>query len=63
MERLKKEIFGVDPNSARQYIREFHRDFARFQEISSFDDLVLACARANLIYIGDYHALPSAQAF
>jgi len=63
VDRLKKEIFGVDPNSARRYIREFHADFSRFEEISSFDDLVLSCARSDIVYLGDYHALPSAQAF
>jgi len=61
--RLKREIFGVDPNSARKYILEFHAEFQRFEEISSFDDLVLACARSDIVYLGDYHALPSAQAF
>jgi hypothetical protein len=63
VKRLKKEIFGVDPNSARKYIREFHADFSRLQAISSFDDLVLSCSRSDIVYIGDYHALPSAQAF
>jgi heme-binding uptake protein ChaN (Tiki superfamily) len=63
VERLKKEIFGVDPNSARKYIQEFHRDFQRFEEISSFDDLVLASSKSDIVYVGDYHALPSAQAF
>jgi hypothetical protein len=63
VERLKKEIFGVDPNSARKYIQEFHKDFQRFEEISSFDDLVLAGSKSDIVYVGDYHALPSSQAF
>jgi len=63
VERLKKEIFGVDPNSARKYIQEFHKDFQSFEEISSFDDLVLAGSKSDIVYVGDYHALPSAQAF
>jgi len=63
VERLKKEIFGVDPNSARKYIQEFHKDFQRFEEISSFDDLVLAGSKSDIVYVGDYHALPSCQAF
>ena len=63
MERLKKEIFGVDPNSARKYIQEFHKDFQRFEEISSFDDLVLASSKSDIVYVGDYHALPSCQTF
>ncbi|HEV8335656.1 MAG TPA: ChaN family lipoprotein [Candidatus Polarisedimenticolia bacterium] len=63
VERLKKEIFGVDPNSSRKYIREFHRDFSRFEAVSSLDDLIVTCVKSDIIYIGDYHALASAQAF
>ncbi len=63
MERLKREIFGVDPNSARKYIREFHSDFDRFEGISSLDDLIVTAYKSDIVYIGDYHALASAQAF
>src|SRR2546428_13600448 len=42
---------------------EFHSDYDRFEEISSFDDLILQCTQSDIIYIGDYHALASAQAF
>ena len=31
--------------------------------IVAFDDLVIACYRADLVYIGDFHALPRSQAF
>ncbi|HEU5179995.1 MAG TPA: ChaN family lipoprotein [Candidatus Polarisedimenticolia bacterium] len=61
--RLKREIFGVDPNSARKYIQEFHQDFEQFREISSYDDLLRACVHSDIVFIGDYHALPSCQAF
>ncbi|HEU4402284.1 MAG TPA: ChaN family lipoprotein, partial [Candidatus Polarisedimenticolia bacterium] len=61
--RLKREIRGVDRNSRRRYIREFHGEFGRLEEISSFDDLVIACYKADIVYIGDYHALPASQEF
>src|SRR5262249_10591280 len=61
--RLRHEIGDVDRNSRRRYIREFHEDFESFEAPSSWDDLVMACFRADIIYIGDYHALPSAQEF
>ena len=63
MDRLKREIFGVDPNSTRKYIREFHRDFDAEPTPSSLDDLVSDAARSDIVYLGDYHALPAAQAF
>jgi uncharacterized iron-regulated protein len=61
--RLKREIFGVDPNSARKYIQEFHQDFSQFRDISSYDDLIQACVHSDIIFLGDYHALPSCQVF
>jgi len=59
--RLRKEIGDVDRTSKRGYIREFHASIGRFSAPASWDDLVIACYRADLVYIGDYHALPSAQ--
>ena len=60
---LKREIARIDPNASRRYIREFKQEFSRLREVSSYDDLVIACFRADVVYIGDYHALPAAQAF
>ena len=61
--RLRREIGNVDRNSRRRYIREFHDDFRRYESPASWDDLVIACYKSDLIYIGDYHALPEAQGF
>lgn len=61
--RLKQEIRGVDRNSRKSYIQEFHEEFGRFEEIASLDDLTIACYKADIVYIGDYHALPAAQEF
>jgi hypothetical protein len=61
--RLRKAIVGIDRNGRRRYIREFHEEFSRFEAISSLDDLIIACYKADIIYIGDYHVLPAAQQF
>src|SRR2546428_11742486 len=61
--RLKKDILGVDRNARKRYIRDFHEEFNRLQDPSSFDDLVVACYKADIVYIGDYHALPASQEF
>ncbi len=63
VDRLKAEILGVDPNSRKRYIREFHEEYGRYEAISSLDDLTIACYKADIIFIGDYHALPQSQAF
>src|SRR5436190_11277822 len=59
--RLRREIGDVDRTSRRGYIKEFHSTIGRFRSPASWDDLVIACYQADLVYIGDYHALPSAQ--
>lgn len=51
--RLKREISRIDPNTSRRYIRDFEREFRSYRQLSSWDDLVLACYRADLIYVGD----------
>ena len=61
--RLKRDILGVDRNARKRYIRDFHEEFDRLQSASSFDDLVVACYKADIVYIGDYHALPASQEF
>ncbi|MBI1950595.1 MAG: ChaN family lipoprotein [Acidobacteria bacterium] len=61
--RLKKDILGVDRNARKRYIRDFHDEFSRIEGLSSFDDLVVACYKADVVYIGDYHALPASQEF
>lgn len=60
---LKREIHQIDRNASRKYIRDFTEEFLRYEELSSLDDLVIACYKADLVYIGDYHALSSSQAF
>jgi len=61
--RLKREISLIDRHSRRKYIREFDEEFRAYQDLSSFDDLVVSAYKADIIYIGDYHALPQAQMF
>jgi uncharacterized iron-regulated protein len=59
--RLRREIRHVDRNSRRRYIREFHADYQRAEAASSWDDLVIACYKADVVLVGDYHALQESQ--
>lgn len=61
--RLKREISSVDRNPRRRYIREFQEEFGSFREPASFDDLLVDCLKADIVYVGDYHALPASQQF
>ncbi|MBI3450877.1 MAG: ChaN family lipoprotein [Acidobacteria bacterium] len=61
--RLRGEIHRVDGASRGGYVRTYHREFPHLQTLSSFDDLVVACFKADIIYVGDFHALPASQHF
>ena len=61
--RLKREIALVDRNSRRKYIRDFDEEYSTYEKISSLDDLIMAAYQADIIYIGDYHALRQSQGF
>ncbi len=61
--RLQREIRGIDRNSRKRYILEFHEDFSDYQAVSSLDDLSIACYKSDIVYVGDYHALPASQEF
>ncbi|HZE89081.1 MAG TPA: ChaN family lipoprotein, partial [Verrucomicrobiae bacterium] len=61
--RLRGEIHRVDGASRGAYVRAYQREFRHLQTLSSFDDLVVACFKADIIYIGDFHALPASQRF
>jgi hypothetical protein len=63
VQQLKREISLIDRHSRRKYIREFDEEFRDYQEVSSFDDLVMAAYQSDIIYVGDYHALPQSQEF
>jgi len=61
--RLKREISQIDRNSRRKYLREFDEEYRSYTDVASFDDLVVAAYKADIIYLGDYHALPQSQHF
>ena len=61
--QLKREISLIDRNSQRKYIREFDEEYRAYEELSSFDDLIVSAYKADIIYVGDYHALPQSQMF
>lgn len=62
--RLQREvdqsIEEVPPNIAI-YQEEYERDVERHEAISSKAELVDAAARADVVFVGDYHTLPQAQ--
>lgn len=61
--RLRSELSRTDRTAGSRYVKALRHEFSRFQTVSSFDDLIVACFKVDLIYVGDFHALPSSQDF
>src|SRR5437762_12756851 len=60
---VQREIGANDHNGRRKYLQDFTRAFRSYQSVISRDELIATVAVADVVLIGDYHALPSAQPF
>ena len=63
VEKLKGEINGTDKNHKSQYIKEFLKEYETYSRITSFEKVYEACLKANIVWVGDYHANPASQRF
>ena len=60
---VEREIRANDHNSRRKYLRDFSNAFRNYDAVLHRSQLEQAIHAADLILIGDYHALPASQAF
>jgi len=63
LNRIEADLgeFGNSPR--RKYIQEFHDEFQTFEEVCEAGEIVDAAAEANLVWIGDYHALARSRTY
>jgi hypothetical protein len=62
-EQLKREVLGADGSLGHPYFRALSRQIRRRPLAVPLDEVVRTCASAGLVYVGDFHALPSCQRF
>jgi hypothetical protein len=60
---LRREIVSSDSANGRKYLREFTRAFQRYDTVLSTEKLNEKITAADILLIGDYHALPASQRF
>jgi len=60
---VEREIRACDPNSRRKYVCEFSEAFRAYQSTLDTQQLHAMVAEADIVLIGDYHALPVCQRF
>ena len=58
---VEREIRLQDSHGRRKYLREFNQAFRSYDRVLDADQVRDAVHSADVVLIGDYHALPSAQ--
>ncbi|MGD0567872.1 MAG: ChaN family lipoprotein [Candidatus Sulfotelmatobacter sp.] len=60
---VEREIRAQDSHSRRKYLREFTNAFRSYDSLLDSEQIQSALHAADIVLIGDYHALPSAQRY
>src|SRR5258706_4738878 len=61
--RIQVDIGEIHPSPSRRYIQQFNEEFADFESLSGQEQVLRRALDANLIWVGDYHALTSSQMY
>jgi Haem-binding uptake, Tiki superfamily, ChaN len=60
---VRREIVSRDTSNGRKYLREYTQAFLRYDAALTAQQLEQQIASADLVLIGDYHALPASQRY
>jgi hypothetical protein len=60
---VEREIRAQDSHSRRKYLREFNQAFRNYDSLLDSQQLQNALRAADVVLVGDYHALPGAQRY
>ncbi len=60
---VEREVHANDSSGRRKYLRDFSDAFRSYESVIDSQQLTTMVRAADVILIGDYHALPSAQRF
>jgi hypothetical protein len=60
---VEREIRTLDSNSRRKYLRDFSQAFRNYDTLLDSEQIQGALRAADIVLIGDYHALPAAQRY
>jgi len=61
--RIQTDIGEIHPSPSRKYIQEFTDEFGVFESVCSPETVLRQAVDANLIWVGDYHALVKSQIY
>jgi len=60
---VEREIRAQDSHSRRKYVREFSQAFRTYDSLLNSQEIHTALHAADVVLVGDYHALPAAQRY
>ncbi|MGA2334838.1 MAG: ChaN family lipoprotein [Terriglobales bacterium] len=60
---VEREIRAIDPAAGRKYLRDFREAYRSYQKVLTPSDVRHQIARAGIVLVGDYHALPNSQRY
>ena len=63
LEGVEREIRAQDSHSRRKYLREFTQAFTDYDSVLDSQEIQNALRAADIVLVGDYHALPAAQRY
>jgi hypothetical protein len=58
---VEREIRAQDSHNRRKYLREFNEAFGSYESVLDSEQIQSSVRGADLVLVGDYHALPAAQ--
>ena len=60
---VEREIRTQDSTGRRKYLQDYTRAFRTYESILDGEDLKASARSADILLVGDYHALPASQQF
>jgi Haem-binding uptake, Tiki superfamily, ChaN len=60
---VEREIRAQDSHGRHKYLREFNQAFRNYNSLLDSEQIQNAIQAADIVLIGDYHALPAAQRY
>ena len=60
---VEREIRAIDPAAGRKYLRDFREAYRSYQKVLTPGDVRHQIAKAGIVLVGDYHALPNSQRY
>src|SRR6202171_103627 len=60
---VEREIRAIDPASRRKYLRDFREAYRSYQKVLAPSDVRHEIAKAGIVLVGDYHALPNSHRY